>query len=59
MNKTVLFLINGLGIERKDSYNVYSADIMPIFDRLTQEEYFTPVSSSASNLEEAYKYFRK
>lgn len=57
MNKTVLFLINGLGIERKDSYNVYSADIMPTFDRLTQEEYFTPVSSSASNLEEAYKYF--
>lgn len=57
MNKTVLFLINGLGIERKDSYNIYSPEIMPFFDYLTREEYFTPISSNATNLEEAYKYF--
>lgn len=57
MNKTVLFLINGLGIERKDSYNIYSAEVMPNFDKLTTEEFFTPISSAASNLEDAYKYF--
>jgi len=57
MNKTVLFLMNGLGIERKDSYNIYSSEIMPNLDRLTKEELFTPVNSQASNLEEAYKYF--
>ena len=57
MNKTVLFLINGLGIERKDSYNIYSPEIMPVFDNLTSKEFFTSISSSSLNLEDAYKYF--
>lgn len=57
MNKTVLFLINGLGIERKDSYNIYSSNTMPTFDNLTKEGLFCPINTVASNLEEAYKYF--
>ena len=57
MNKTVLFLINGLGIERKDSYNIYSPEVMPNFDKLTKEDFFTPISAPALNLEDAYKYF--
>ena len=35
--RTVLFLINGFGIEAKDSYGVYDASIMPNFDKLTQK----------------------
>lgn len=57
MNKTVLFLINGLGIEHKDSYSIYSSSVMPTFDSLTKEAFFTPLTSPAHNLEEAYKYF--
>lgn len=57
MNKTVLFLMNGLGIERKDSYNIYSSEIMPNLDCLTKKELFTSVNSPALNLEDAYKYF--
>ena len=57
MNKTILFLINGLGIERKDSYNIYSSNTMPTFDSLTKEGLFTSISTPATNLEEAYKYF--
>lgn len=32
--KTVLFLMNGFGIEAKKSFEVYSKDIMPTFEKL-------------------------
>lgn len=57
MNKAVLFLINGLGIEKKDSCNIYSSDIMPNFDNLTKSPFFTTVSAPANNIIDAYKYF--
>ena len=37
MNKTVMFLINGLGIEKADSCNVYHENLMPNMDRLMNE----------------------
>ena len=57
MNKTVLFLINGLGVERKDSYNIYSSQLMPNLDSLISEALFTKLTSPATDLENAYKYF--
>ena len=35
--RTVLFLINGFGIETKDSYSVYDSTIMPNNDKLSQK----------------------
>lgn len=57
MNKTVLFLINGLGIEKKDSYSVYDSKLMPNFDQLMNKEFFTSLMAPATNINDAYKYF--
>ena len=43
MKKEVLFLINGFGVERNDSYNVYSAELMPNMDKLTKEGVFVSI----------------
>ena len=43
MNKTVLFLINGLGIEKADSCNVYNEQLMPNMDQLINEHLFTSI----------------
>ena len=32
--KTVLFLMNGFGIETKDSYSVYDTSIVPNIEKL-------------------------
>ncbi len=57
MNKTVLFLINGLGIEHKDSYNIYSNETMPVLDQLTQNSLFTSIETPALNYADGYKLF--
>lgn len=40
MKKNILLLINGFGIEQKDSYNVYKKELMPNLDRLTKDGFF-------------------
>ena len=57
MKKTVLFLMNGMGIEQKNSYNIYSSELMPNLDRFIREHFFTSISSSALDYEKAYQLF--
>ena len=47
--KTVLFLINGFGIEQKGSYSVYNKELMPNFDRLMNEYMFQTLESNINN----------
>ena len=44
--RTVLFLINGFGVESKDSYSVYSEANMPNFDKLAKKYMFAKVKSN-------------
>ena len=44
--KTVLFLVNGFGVEAKDSYSVYSAENMPNFDKLSRKYMFSKLTSN-------------
>ena len=44
--RTVLFLINGFGIETKDSYGVYDEKIMPNFDKLSKKYMFSKLESN-------------
>lgn len=53
--KTVLFLINGLGIEKKESYSVYDANIMPTFDILTKSYMFSKLDSDVKNINDGYR----
>lgn len=57
MKKTVLFLINGFGIESKKSYNIYSSELMPNLDDLTRRYMFASLSSDVGNLKDGYKLF--
>lgn len=57
MKKTILFLINGFGIEQKDSYNVYKSELMPNLDKLTKEALFSSIETSDYNLMDAYRTF--
>ena len=53
--RTVLFLINGFGIETKDSYGVYDASIMPNFDKLAQRYMFSKLNSNVFNTVDGFR----
>ena len=55
MKKTVLFLINGLGIEHKDSCDMYTKDVMPVMDQCSISEFFTTVDTKAFNYTTGYQ----
>ena len=50
--KTILFLLNGFGMEASKSWNVYSASLMPNLDRISHAYPFTsmPVSDVEAGL---------
>ena len=47
--RTVLFLINGFGIEAKGSYSIYDEKLMPNFDKLLQKYMFSKLKSNVHN----------
>ena len=57
MKKNILLLINGFGIERTDSYSVYSAQLMPNMDRLTREKIFVSTPNNFLDYKSAYRKF--
>lgn len=57
MNKTVLFLINGLGIEKADSCNVYNEQLMPNMDQLINEHLFTSIATDTRDYNSGYQIF--
>ena len=53
--KTILFLINGFGIEKKESYSVYDASLMPYLDRLMKGFLFGNLESDVKNIYDGYR----
>lgn len=53
--RTVLFLINGFGIESKDSYTVYNASLMPNFNKLMNKYMFSKIDSNVRNIYDGYR----
>jgi len=55
--KTILLLINGFGIEKKQSYPIYDDSIMPTFAELARNHLFSnnSVISNVSNYYDAYR----
>ncbi len=53
--RTVLFLVNGFGVETKDSYGVYDATIMPNFDKLSQKYMFSKINSNIFNTIDGFR----
>ena len=57
MNKTILMLINGFGVEKGDSTPIYSAKLMPNLDSLTTSAMFSSLSAPAGDYNSGYKAF--
>jgi bisphosphoglycerate-independent phosphoglycerate mutase (AlkP superfamily) len=57
MKKNILLLINGFGVEQRDSYNVYSESLMPNLDKLTKTCMFSSITSSDLDYKTAYRTF--
>ena len=55
MKKNILLLINGFGVERADSYSVYSKELMPNMDRLTNERIFMTIPNNYYDYKSAYR----
>lgn len=57
MNKKILFLINGFGIEQVESYSIYDKTLMPNLDKLTKEKIFKTFSNTFLDYKSAYNNF--
>lgn len=57
MKKNILLLINGFGVERADSYSVYSKELMPNMDKLTVEKVFATIPNSYYDYKSAYREY--
>ena len=53
--KTILFLINGFGVEKKESYSIYDSKLMPTFDDFTKKYLFSTIESKVSKYYDAYR----
>lgn len=57
MKKNILLLINGFGIEQKDSVEIYSDKVMPNMDKLTKMGLFGSISNKQLDYADGYRYF--
>ena len=57
MKKNILLLINGFGIEQRDSYNIYSETLMPNMDKLTTTTMFGSISGGDLDYKTGYRKF--
>ena len=57
MKKTVLFLMNGFGIEQLDSYSIYDNKLMPNLDSYTKNYLFSSITTPSYNMVSGYRVF--
>ena len=53
--KTVLFLMNGFGIEGKDSYSVYDVNVVPNIENLRNRYLFQTLSTNNKSMYEGFR----
>ncbi len=53
--KTILFLMNGFGIETKNSYSIYDAELMPTFDELSRKYMFSTLNTRVRSIYEGFR----
>ena len=57
MKKSILFLINGLGIERPGSYSISINQCMPNLAKIKETSYYTSAVINSFEYRQAYEYF--
>lgn len=53
--KTVMVLVNGFGVEHKNSYSIYSQELMPNLDNLTKKYMFSQLKASVNDYGNGYR----
>lgn len=53
--RSVLFLINGFGVETKESYSIYDETVMPNFDKLSKKYMFSRLDSNVFNTVDGFR----
>lgn len=57
MKKSILFLINGYGVEQNDSIDVYSKEVMPNLDNIITSNYLVRLPNNFLDYKSAYRNF--
>ncbi len=57
MKKTLVYLMNGFGVEQKDSFNIYNQNLMPNLDRLINKNLFGQIECTNLDLYSGYREF--
>ena len=57
MNKSILMLINGFGVEKAGSYSIYRPELVPNFEKLRSERMFTTIKNTYLDYRNAYRNF--
>ena len=57
MKKSIIFLINGLGIERQGSYSISIDQCMPNLAKIKETSYYTSAIINSYEYRTAYEYF--
>ena len=57
MKKTILFLMNGFGVEQVGSHSIYNANLMPNLDKYTKEYLFSSIETKSYDLISGYRKF--
>ena len=57
MKKNILLLINGFGIEKAGSYNVYNAELMPNLEKIRISNLFFSIPNKYLDYKSAYRNF--
>ena len=53
--RTVLFLINGFGVEKKESYTIYDPKNIPTFDMMMKSHIFSRLKTNVFNIYDGYR----
>lgn len=57
MKKNILMLINGFGVSQKNSFDVYSPELMPNMDQMTKENIFLTIENKFIDYKAGYRSF--
>ena len=57
MKKNILLLINGFGIEKAGSYNVYNGELMPNLEKIRTSNMFFSIPNKYLDYKSAYRNF--
>ena len=57
IRRTVLFLINGFGVDKRDIYDILNDDTVPYINKLARENIYTTMPSIATDYKTGFRMF--